>query len=98
MKFLGLRIREPKSEYLDATKPIDHIRQLPDAPKRKNRSIEDGLDRQESDGSLPSSGVSSQENADSSTPIIARTIEDLRDVIGGAGSSASNLECVLLIL
>ncbi|CCD44218.1 putative sugar transporter protein [Botrytis cinerea BcDW1] len=98
MKFLGLRIREPKPEYLDATKPIDHIRQLRDAPKRKSRPIEDGLDRQESDGSLPSSGVSSQENADSSTPIIARTIEDLRDVIGGAGSSASNLELKSRIL
>ncbi|TEY74809.1 hypothetical protein BOTCAL_0069g00060 [Botryotinia calthae] len=98
MKFLGLRIREPKPEYLDATKPIDHIRQLPDAPQRKSRSIEDGLDRQESDGSLPSSGVSSQESADSSTPIIARTIEDLRNVIGGAGSSASNLELKSRIL
>ncbi|TGO55772.1 hypothetical protein BCON_0087g00250 [Botryotinia convoluta] len=97
MKVLGLRIGEPKPEYLDATKPIDHIQQLPDAPKRKSRSIEDGLSRQESDGSLPS-GASSQESADSSTPIVARTVEELRDVIGGTGSSASDLELKSRIL
>ncbi|KAF5875051.1 putative sugar transporter protein [Botrytis fragariae] len=97
MKVLGLRIGEPKPEYLDATKPIDHIQQLPDAPKRKSRSVEGGLSRQESDGSLPS-GASSQESADSSTPIVARTVEELRDVIGGTGSSASDLELKSRIL
>ncbi|TGO30890.1 hypothetical protein BPAE_0003g01760 [Botrytis paeoniae] len=97
MKVLGLRIGEPKPEYPDATKSIDHIQQLPDTPKRKSRSIEDGLSRQESDGSLPS-GASSQESADSSTPIVARTVEELRDVIGGTRSSASDLELKSRIL
>ncbi|KAF7900165.1 hypothetical protein BELL_0575g00080 [Botrytis elliptica] len=97
MKILGLRIGEPKPEYLDATKPIDHIQQLPDAPKRKSRSVEDSLGRQESNGSLPS-GANSQESADSSTPIVARTVEELRDEIGGTGSSASDLELKSRIL
>lgn len=97
MKVLGLRIGEPKPEYLDATKPIYHIQQVLDAPKRKSRSIEDDLSRQGSDGSLPS-GASSQENPDSSAPIVARTVEELRDVIGGTSSSASDLERVSLIL
>ncbi|TGO19116.1 hypothetical protein BTUL_0006g01530 [Botrytis tulipae] len=97
MKVLGLRIGEPKPEYLDATKPIHHIQQLPDAPKRKSRSIEDDLGRQGSDGSLPS-GASSQESPDSSTPIVARTVEELRDMIGGTGSSVSDLESKSRIL
>ncbi|THV45208.1 hypothetical protein BGAL_0516g00020 [Botrytis galanthina] len=97
MKVLGLRIGEPKPEYLDATKPIHHIQQVLDAPKRKSRSIEDDLSRQGSDGSLPS-GASSQENPDSSAPIVARTVEELRDVIGGTGSSASDLELKSRIL
>ncbi|KAJ8062172.1 hypothetical protein OCU04_008728 [Sclerotinia nivalis] len=98
MKLLGLRIGEPKPEYRNATKPLDHVKRLHDVPKKDNQSIEDCPNSQESDGSLPLSGASSHKSTDIMPSTIPCKMESLRDEVEKMGSWASGGELKFRIM
>ncbi|QSZ33258.1 hypothetical protein DSL72_002846 [Monilinia vaccinii-corymbosi] len=81
MKLLGLRIGEPKAEYLDAVVSLENARRRPITPQKHDRTSEDGPESTDTDGSLPSSGAASQKSIVSMTSTIPWTIESLRDEI-----------------
>ncbi|ESZ94463.1 hypothetical protein SBOR_5181 [Sclerotinia borealis F-4128] len=101
MKFLGLRVGEPRAEYLDAVVALAYANRYPDIPKKYDRSIEDPQNTQKTGGILSSSDASGQTSTDELTSRIPWTIKNLRDEIEETGSgtvSGSELKFKILEL
>lgn len=74
MKFFGLRIREPKPDYLDAVLSLENSKRPPLIHSQNRSQTPEGSES-------PPSDASSQKSADSLTSTIQWTIQSLRDEV-----------------